>query len=236
MLRVRLDNRTKINRLLALTAAVFTAAALPGCAAFQSRHNIIVGSVPDDYRTNHPIILNEREEVLDVPVSASDIRVSDAQRSGIQGFVAQYAQSGSGIVQILLPSGASNSQAAQRVHPDIVAALRSGGVPAGSIVSATYDAGGAQSSAPVRISYRAMSAGTEACGKWTADLGDTSENKNYGNFGCASQNNFAAMVANPADLIGPRLPGDIDPVRRGLAISRYQKSTGTWTANTQYSW
>ncbi len=236
MLRVRLNNRTKINRLMALTAAVFVAAALPGCAAFQSKHNIIVGSVPDDYRTNHPIILNEREETLDVPVSAADTQISIAQRSGIQGFIAQYAASGSGIVQILLPSGAPNSEAAQRVHADIVATLKRSGVPAGSIVSALYDAGGAESSAPVRISYRAMSAGTEPCGKWTGDLGDTSDNKNYANFGCASQNNFAAMVANPADLIGPRQTGDIDPVRRGLAISRYQKSTGVWSANTQYSW
>jgi pilus assembly protein CpaD len=236
MLRVRYYQTNSIRGLTALAAAILTASALSGCGVFKDRHNIIVGSVPDDYRTNHPIILNEREEVLDVPVGASDTNISIAQRSSIQGFIAQYGTNGSGIVQILLPSGAPNSGAAQRVHPHIMSALKNGGVPGGSIVSASYDASGAESSAPVRISYRAMAAGTEPCGKWSADMGNTSENQNYENFGCASQNNFAAMIANPADLIGPRLPDNIDPVRRGLAISRYQKSTGTWSANTDFSW
>jgi pilus assembly protein CpaD len=234
MLRVRLMNPLSIRRLSALAAAAVTVTALSGCGAMQNRHNIIVGSVPDDYRTSHPIILNEREEVLDVPVGVSDRHITVAQRSSIQAFLAQSANAG--VIQILLPSGAPNSAAAERVLSDIVDTLQKGGVQGGNVVTASYDASGAQSSAPVRISYRALSAGTEPCGKWTADLGDTSQNKNYENFGCASQNNFAAMIANPADLIGPRLPDKIDPVRRGLAISRYQKSTGTWSANTQYSW
>jgi pilus assembly protein CpaD len=236
MLRVRLNQASSAGSLKMIAAAVLTVSALSGCGAFQNRHNIIVGSVPDDYRTNHPIILNEREEMLDVPVAASDTHITIAQRGSIQGFITQYASNGSGVVQVLLPAGAPNSAAAQRVRPYIVKALQSAGVPRGSIIYASYDASGAQSSAPVRISYRAMSAGTEPCGKWDADLGDTSENKNYQNFGCASQNNFAAMIANPADLIGPRAPDDIDPVRRGLAISRYQKSTGVWSANTSYDW
>jgi pilus assembly protein CpaD len=236
MLRVRLINPISTRRLSALAATALAAAALSGCGAMHNRHSIIVGSIPDDYRTSHPIILNEREEVLDVPVGAADRHITVAQRSSIQAFMAQNSSASSGVVQILLPSGAPNSAASQRVMPEIVSALRKSGVQGGNVVSASYDASGSQSSAPVRISYRAMSAGTGACGKWTADLGDTSENKNYENFGCASQNNFAAMIANPADLIGPRLPDTIDPVRRGLAISRYQKSTGTWSANTSYDW
>ncbi|MEM9104517.1 MAG: hypothetical protein AAGC96_02585, partial [Pseudomonadota bacterium] len=50
-------------------AAVITAAALlAGCA---NLHNIEVGSVPDDYRTNHPIIVSEKETAIDVPVATS---------------------------------------------------------------------------------------------------------------------------------------------------------------------
>ncbi len=236
MLRVRYINPISSRMLPALAAAAIAVTALSGCGAMQNRHNIIVGSVPDDYRTSHPIILNEREEILDVPVSASDSHISVAQRSSIQAFMAQSTSASSGVVQILMPAGAPNSAAARRVLPDIVSALKKSGVQGGNVVTAAYDASGGQSSAPVRISYRAMSAGTEPCGKWTSDLGDNAQNKNYENFGCASQNNFAAMIANPADLIGPRLPDTIDPVRRGLAISRYQKSTGTWSANTSYDW
>lgn len=236
MLSVRLKNASLARLALGLAAGAILGSALSGCGYMQKRHHIEVGSVPDDYRTNHPIILSEREETLDVPVGTSDTRITVAQRSSIQGFIAQYASNGSGIVQVLLPSGSSNAAAAQRVYSHVVEALRKGGVPGGNIVAASYDASGIDSTAPIRISYRAMSAATETCGKWTADLGDTSENKNYENFGCASQNNLAAMVANPADLIGPRLPGRIDPVKRSLAISRYQKSAGSWSTDVDYSW
>jgi pilus assembly protein CpaD len=103
-------------------------------------------------------------------------------------------------------------------------------------VTASYDASSSNVSAPVRISYRAMSAATEPCGKWSGDLGDTQDNRHWDNFGCASQNNLAGMVSNPADLIGPRLPSGVDPVKRGVALSRYQKSAGSWSTNTDYSW
>lgn len=209
---------------------------LSGCGLFQHGQHIEVGSIPDDYRTNHPIVLTEQEETLDVPVSSSDTQISVAQRDSIGGFMSQYATNGSGLVQILLPTGSPNAAAAARVHNQIAATLRKNGVAGANIVSASYDASGSDLSAPVRISYRAMSAATEPCGKWPGDLGDTQDNKHYENFGCASQNNLAAIIANPADLIGPRLPGRVDPVKRGVAMTKYQKSTGSWSANTSYSW
>ncbi len=234
MSRVNTKIRSGSRRLLAATFAALSLSTLAGCGYMQNRHSIIVGSVPDDYRTNHPIILSEREETLDIPVGSADTRISVPQKGSIQGFVAQYIQNGSGIVQILLPTESSNAQAANRVHPDIVAALRKSGVSSGNIVTATYSARDVAGTPPVRISYRAMSAGTEPCGKWTGDLSDTTQNKHYENFGCASQNNLAAMVANPSDLLGPRKSGQIDAQQRTQTISRYQKSTGVWFPSISY--
>ena len=47
------------------------------------------------------------------------------------------------------------------------------------------------------------------CGLWPDDLGpdnnpDHFENREYYNFGCATQRNLAAMVDQPADLVQPR--------------------------------
>ena len=86
----------------------------------------------------------------------------------------------------------------------------------------SYRAGTPSDSPPIRLSFSAMRAGVEKCGKWPADLGDTTENKHYGNFGCASQNNLAAQVANPADLLGPRRQTPIDAENRSAAIRVYQ--------------
>ena len=82
--------------------------------------------------------------------------------------------------------------------------------------------------------YRAMTAATDQCGKWPDDLGDTSENKHYADFGCSYQNNLAAMIANPADLIGPRASGEIDATKRGKAIKRWQDATPSTGSEVSY--
>jgi pilus assembly protein CpaD len=209
----------------ALQLAVIASAMLflPGCGTwFQNRHHIEVGSIPDDYRTNHPISISEQEEHLDVVVGATDKSISIAQRQVIQGFVAQYMANGSGPVQIMLPSDGLNAAAARRVQPDIMSALRKGGVSAGQIVTVSYAPPTSDGAHPVRIAYRALAASTTPCGKWPEDLSKNSENKHYANFGCAYQNNMAAMIANPADLLGPRATTQIDPANRAAVIGEYQ--------------
>ena len=53
---------------------------------------------------------------------------------------------------------------------------------------------------------------------------ETSENQNYSNFGCATQKNLAAIVANPADLLGPRGITEIDSTRRTTVIQDWQEN------------
>jgi pilus assembly protein CpaD len=207
---------------------------LPGCAYLKDRQHITVGSIPDDYRTNHPITLSEQEQHLDVLVGTSDNALSVPQRSVIQGFVDQYKTNGSGPVQIMLPSSGTNAAAARRVQGDIIGAIKRGGVSGGQILTTTYQATGPDNASPIRISYRAMTASTDQCGKWPDDLGESSENKHYADFGCSYQNNLAAMIANPADLIGPRAPGQVDPTKRGKAIKTWQDATASTATSISY--
>jgi pilus assembly protein CpaD len=207
---------------------------LPGCGYFQNRHDIEVGSIPDDYRTNHPISLSEQEQHLDVLVGAGDRSISLAQRSVIEGFVAQYKSNGSGPVQIMLPQGGTNSAAAKRVHGNIVAALRKGGVPSGYIITSSYASPTSDGANPVRLAYRALAASTDQCGKWPEDLTKDTENKHYADFGCSYQNNLAAMIANPADLLGPRAMSQVDAAKRGEAIKTYQKPAVAGQSEVSY--
>ena len=48
------------------------------------------------------------------------------------------------------------------------------------------------------------------------------QNKNYENFGCASQQNLAAQIANPSDLVGPRGMSPIDAANRATVIQTYR--------------
>lgn len=65
------------------------------------------------------------------------------------------------------------------------------------------------------------------CGSWPEDLSRTSQNDQYENFGCAQQNNIAAMVANPRDLTKPRAQSPSDPMRRSKIFDNYREGEAT---------
>ncbi|TIU72362.1 MAG: pilus assembly protein CpaD, partial [Mesorhizobium sp.] len=68
-----------------------------------------------------------------------------------------------------------------------------------------------------------VKAQTDRCGRWPEDLLQTSENKHYADFGCSYQNNLAAQMANPTDLLGPRKQSDIDAENRSAVIDVYRQ-------------
>ncbi len=203
----------------AILLTTVAAAMLAGCAR---RDSITVGSVPDDYRTNHPITVAEKEEKIDLPVGTGDHAMSQVQRVALNGYMAHYDRSAGAPITILYPTGTANAAAASLVAADIARQIHRSGVSGGRVLSMPYEAGSPEASPPIRVSYRRMKASTGECGRWPDDLLKTTENKHYANFGCAYQNNLAAQIANPADLLGPRAPGDIDAENRGDALDEYK--------------
>lgn len=212
----------------AALAAVAVATLLSGCA---KRDSITVGAVPDDYRTNHPIIIAEKEETLDLPVGASDRGATASQRATLEGFLAGYDRSAAPVLNIVAPAGSANAVAAADAARDFAHIARNNGVPASRIMMMSYQAAPEEVSAPVRVSFAAMRAQTDKCGRWPNDVLQTSENKHYANFGCSYQNNVAAQIANPADLLGPRKQTPIDADNRGNVIGEYQAREGVFNEN-----
>ncbi len=198
-------------------------ALLTGCENYSKRH-FTVGSVPQDYRTNHPIIISEKEQTMDIPVASSSYALTLADRSAVSGFSARFKSSANGAIRIMVPSGSANEVAARKISRAIIGQLKKNGIPSQRIIMAPYYAASHSSSAPIRLSYSAIKAGVDGCGQWPADLAADPENRNYHNFGCATQNNLAEMVANPSDLLGPRGSTPIDAERRLKVIEAYRKS------------
>lgn len=214
-----------------LAAAVAAAMLLAGCA---NRDSIKVGSIPDDYRTNHPIVISEQEKTVDIPVGMSDRGMSRVQKTAVDGFIAGYDRRAAPTVGIMVPHGSGNQAAASIVAADIVKRLRAAGVPEGAILHQPYDAARYGDAAPIRLSHAEMRASTGPCGRWPADMLENTENKHWANFGCSYQNNLAAQIANPADLLGPRKPAEIDPARRSAAIDNYRERSSGWTQEVDY--
>ena len=189
--------------------AIATALLMSGCA-MHKRDSVIVGSVPDDYRTSHPIVIGEQQQTLDLPVGASSRGATRQQRESLEGFLVGYDRTAAPVLNIISPMGSPNAVAAADAAHDFASVATRGGIPSSRIMFASYQAGPEEASAPVRISYAAMRSQTDKCGRWPKDILETSENKHYANFGCPSQNNLAAQVANPA---GPARTEEADANR-----------------------
>ncbi|MCZ4090845.1 CpaD family pilus assembly protein [Sinorhizobium psoraleae] len=218
------------SRFLARSTSAVTLAIVVGLlASCGTKDKLATGAIPDDYRTRHPIVIAEAERTIDIPVASGDTRLPQGTRDVIRGFAAEYRHASSGVIQIMLPRGSDNSHAAHAVRKDIRRQLAAVGVPAKRVIETSYEAGATGDAAPIRLSYVAIAAQTAPCGEWPEDLTlNTLQNRNYYNFGCATQSNLAAQIANPTDLIGPRQMSPIDAEQRGEVINTWR---GTETDN-----
>lgn len=216
----------------ALACTLLAASALSGCAKL-GRDHIEVGSVPDDYRTRHPIVIAENQKQLAVPIGASAREMSFAEKEVVRGFLGNYDMSGGGAITILVPEGRGNQGAAGHAANQIMALAHERGLGARTMISG-YSAPAGHAAPPVLVTYGAMTASAGPCGKWDEDILPASENKQYGNFGCAVQNNLAAQVANPMDLLHPRQTGPIDAADRDKVIGDYRENSGTWESTIDY--
>lgn len=196
--------------------------ALGGCASY-SRDHVIVGSVPDDYRMRHPIIVSEDERNVDIVIATSAMRMSARSLDVVKSFGDNFRKSGARSVRIMIPSGSPNERAARAQANQAVRELTETGVPRSRISISHYDATNHGEAATLRLAYTDLTAAVASqCGQWDEDITDTSENRNYANMGCATQNNLAQMVANPADLLGPRGETEVDSTRRTQTIEDWR--------------
>jgi pilus assembly protein CpaD len=205
--------------MIRLASSALAALFVAGCA---NVHHIEVGAVPTDYRTQHPIVVSEGETVLEIPVTAHDTRLTLGSSSRIDEFADRFRHSRSAAIRLMVPVGSLNEQAARLAAVDAVSRLRARGVPHDRIVISSYASGGVSGPVPLRLAYSSLQASVAPCGRWPEDLAATHDNRNYFNFGCASQANLAAQIADPQDLLTPRGRSEIDAARRTTSLGRYR--------------
>jgi pilus assembly protein CpaD len=206
-----------------LTAAMLAAGlALAGCNPREVSSVEVTGAVPGDYRVNHPIAIEEAIETLDVPVGIYTHSLTDAFRSNVVAFAQKFLKSGSVTIAVVAPSGSPNQGIAAGIAVEIEDVLRRAGVPAGQIDYRVYHAASDERNAPIRVAFSRIAAHTAPCGPWVDQLAVSRENRNYFAFGCASQQNLAALVDNPLDLLYPRAMTAADAARRSDVLDKYR--------------
>jgi pilus assembly protein CpaD len=136
-------------------------------------------------------------------------------------FLADYRAHGNGSLGISVPNG-SASRAAITYFGERAAAT---GISRDKILVSTREV--ANGDTRVDVSYIAYTARTEACGDWSENESYSLDNHTPKRFGCSVQQNIAAMVADPRDLLGPGRMGPVDTARRATVMEKYQKGEVT---------
>jgi len=195
---------------------------MTGCASYQKDH-FTVGSTPKDYRTEHPIVVSQSEVSEDLIITSSMNKMNFRQENTATSFAGRFMRSGADKLRIILPAGSHNEHAARKVAHDMIAHMKELGLTADQIAVSRYHASNHGDAATLRLSFDTVTADVASkCGQWSEDLNETSENQNYSNYGCSTQNNLAKMVADPADLLGPRGQSEIDAIRRDNVIADWR--------------
>jgi len=182
-------------RLLALLAGT---ALLAGCTAGSLElDDTYTGST---HYERYPIRVAKAPMKLEVASSRGGLQPS--QVSAITNFARSAQMASVSQVTLRRPSGGGVSASTSR---QVYKLLVQNGVSPRNIHQATYRASG---SGPVVIAFTRAVAVTKECGDWSSDLANTPDNQPHSNFGCAIQQNTAAMVQDPTEF---EVPHPVDP-------------------------
>jgi pilus assembly protein CpaD len=209
------------------TAACVVAAGVAGCRSGDEGSRVAGWSLTDPSQ-RHPIMVSQQPSTVSIRVQRGNYGLTPQQRAQVISFVEKYrtVDAGNSKLVIEAPSGAANEVAAMQAVAEIRSLMSDVGFGAASIAVEAYHASGEQTPA-IRISYLRFVAEGPQCGRWPTNLAETESNLNYPNLGCAQQRNLAAMVANPADLIGPRTMTPAARERRDVQWDKYIKGDST---------
>ena len=134
-------------------------------------------------------------------------------------FSQDYLSHGSGSIAVASPSGYPG------VSDLVVNELLENGVGRNQIMVGQVNAPGPNED--IRVTFIRYVAESPACGDWSTNLASTAGNTVPPNFGCSTQRNIAAMVADPRDLLAPDTSGQTDAQRRLTVLDKYRAGDPT---------
>jgi pilus assembly protein CpaD len=168
----------------------------------------------------HPIKVSQGEALLDLSVSSRSRGLNSAQWNEIYGYLAGYQERGTGGLVIKTPTGSANEKAVKRAYDDVRQAMRRMGVSPRDVRLEPYFAKW-DPAAPLRLSYLEYVAKGPDCPDWSENLARDPQNLPSPNMGCATQKNLAAMIADPQDLLYPRVETPRPGERRDTVWKKY---------------
>jgi pilus assembly protein CpaD len=173
--------------------------------------------ISEDGAANHPIMVEPSYKSVRF-FYAGTLAADDAET--LADFVRTYLEQGNGAISISVPASSDQSRTITALAEELV----SMGVPRGRILVGTEQS---PNDGRIEVGFVSLSAHTDPCGKWTVDAADSSDNLTMPNFGCAVQQNIAAQISNPRDLVELRGTSAGDANRRVTVLGKYEQGMPT---------
>lgn len=151
-------------------------------------------------REAHPITVDQQAVAVRLPIDETREGLSRASLAQIDALVSQYRTRGHGPITVTAPVGGPSDRAAQQAAANVRAALHASGIPYDAMSGASVRTSGADKT--IIVSFQSFVATGPACGRESGRVSRRLRNLRSDDFGCASQANLAAMIADPSDLHG----------------------------------
>ena len=174
-----------------------------------------------------PITVEPEVVTMSVAIDDGMQRLAPGESDRIRAFAERWKSRGEGMINASAPAGSQNRGAAMASLEEVKRILRSSGVTPRAVSVSSYRAEN-DPRAPITLSFVTLQATAGECGRdWSQNLASTPRNMPWPDFGCSTQHNFAALVADPRDFIEPRTSAAGDDLRRSQVLDNFRKGMPT---------
>ncbi|MEM5518792.1 CpaD family pilus assembly protein [Henriciella sp. AS95] len=211
---------------LIASAGLASALVMAGCSSTGK-----YGPVPPEYLVGtsldrNPIRVAETTEYLEVQLNPAEAHLRLSERERIRAFIADYKHRGVGPLVMSLPKNHENEELAVKAVAEAREIAWTSGVDYQEISGSAFEANGRNT--PIVLGFRAYKAIAPECLQKSAyDFSDASSNNDMPSLGCSVRTNMAAMISNPADLLGDRPLEPGDAARRLVQLELYRSGEAT---------
>ena len=145
----------------------------------------------------HPITVDQQAVTLTIPIDSTRSGLSRGDLQQLDRFVSASRTKGYGPITVTAPAGTGRDLEANETAAAVRAALNDSGVAYADIQGASVTSSTAKE---VMVSFVRYVAQGPQCGVFDNERAARFRNLSHPNFGCSSQHNLAAMIADPRDL------------------------------------
>lgn len=177
---------------------------LSGCQTGIGSGNVPIENFYGTPLDRHEIGVKQHKEYLEVNLDSRDTQLRTSEVMKVRSFLDKYADVGHGPLVISMPKRAQNPQLAVGAVAEIREFAWEAGINYERILGAAYNADG-RTTTPVVMAFNTYKAIAPDCPSLAEiDMSNAVSNSELPSLGCAVRTNMAAMIAEPADLLGER--------------------------------